>query len=218
MRTRVKVCCMASVAEARAATRLGADALGLVGPMPSGPGTIDDALAGEIAASVPPPVATVLLTSETTAKAITQHVRRVQPTAVQVVAHIAPAEAARLARTLRPSTKVIQVIHVEGDDALRLIPTYAAHADAFLLDSGKPSASVPELGGTGRVHDWDVSAAFVGKSPLPVFLAGGLTSENAAEAIRAVRPYGLDLCSGVRTNGSLDEVKLEAFMSAVANA
>ena len=77
---------------------------------------------------------------------------------------------------------------------------------------------MPELGGTGRCHDWEISAAFVKESPLPVFLAGGLSPHNVKDAILQVRPFGLDLCSGVRTNGHLDADKLDAFMLAVRSA
>jgi phosphoribosylanthranilate isomerase len=217
MRTRVKVCCIASAEEAEMAVAAGADALGLVGAMPSGPGPIPDDRIAEIARLVPPPVATFLLTSEMAAEAISAHIRATGPTAVQVVSHIEPAEAARLA-VLEPRVRRVQVIHVEGSDALDLIPLYAPHVHAFLLDSGRPNATIRELGGTGRVHDWAVSAAFVQASPVPVFLAGGLTPDNAGEAIRRVRPYGLDLCSGVRTEGRLDPAKLESFMRSVRSA
>ena len=115
-------------------------------------------------------------------------------------------------------TRRVQVIHVEGPDALEMIPVYAPYVHAFLLDSGRPKAAVPELGGTGRAHDWDVSAAFVRASPRPVFLAGGLNADNVGKAIRAVRPFGVDLCSGVRTNGCLDAAKLAGFMAAVRAA
>lgn len=208
---------MASVAEARTAIALGADALGLVGPMPTGPGVIDDAGAAEITAATPPPVASFLLTAETTAEGIAAHAERVGPTALQLVRHLDPAEHARLDAVLpRRRVKRAQAIHVEGPEALDLIAPYAPHVDLFLLDSGRPSAL--ELGGTGRVHDWSVSAEFVRRSPVPVFLAGGLTPENAGEAIRSVRPYGLDLCTGVRMAGRLDAGKLAAFMRAVSAA
>jgi phosphoribosylanthranilate isomerase len=217
MRTRIKICCIASVAEADLAVRLGADALGLVGAMPSGPGVIDDAMIAAVAAAVPPPVASVLLTAEVRAAAIADHVARTGPTAVQVVSHIDQADAAELARLI-PTVRRIQVIHVEDARALDLIPGYAPHVHAFLLDSGRPGAAVPLLGGTGLTHDWSISAAFVKASPRPVFLAGGLTSANAGDAIRQVRPYGLDLCSGVRTEGRLDADKLAAFMAVVRAA
>jgi phosphoribosylanthranilate isomerase len=217
MRTRIKVCCIASIEEARIAIRAGADALGLVGAMPSGPGPIDDGLIAEIAAATPPPISTFLLTSETTAETISSHVRRTAPTTVQIVSHIDPAEAERLAE-LSPQTRRVQVIHVEGPEALDMIDAYAPHVHAFLLDSGRPNAATPELGGTGRRHDWEISAAFVRASPLPVLLAGGLSAANVADAVRSVRPFGLDLCSGVRTGGRLDESKLRDFVLAVQQA
>jgi phosphoribosylanthranilate isomerase len=217
MRTRVKICCIASPQEATMAIDAGADALGLVARMPSGPGTITDEMIARITALAPPPVSTFLLTSETTADAISTHVRATDPTTVQIVCHIDPVDSARLAQ-LEPHVRRVQVIHVEGPDALDLIPLYAPHVHAFLLDSGRPNAPVAELGGTGRQHDWSISARFVAASPIPVFLAGGLTPANAGDAIRQVRPYGLDLCSGVRTDGTLDPAKLRAFMQAVAQA
>jgi phosphoribosylanthranilate isomerase len=213
-RTRVKVCCIASKAEADLAVFAGADAVGLVGAMPSGPGPIPDDDIAAIAAATPPPVATFLLTSETLAKHISAHVKATRPTCVQIVAHIALEEARALAE-LEPRISRLQVIHVEDDDALDLIDVYSPFVDAFLLDSGRPSAPVAELGGTGRVHDWKISAEFVRRSRRPVFLAGGLTPANVGEAIATVRPYGLDLCSGLRTNGALDRQKLFAFMDAV---
>jgi phosphoribosylanthranilate isomerase len=217
MRTRVKVCCIASPQEAEAAVMAGADALGLVARMPSGPGPIPDAQIAAVTAIVPPPVATFLLTSERTADAISAHIRATNPSTVQIVSHIDPAESARLAE-LQPHVRRVQVIHVEGSEALQMIPVYSPHVHAFLLDSGRPNAAVAELGGTGRAHDWEVSAAFVRASDRPVFLAGGLSATNVADAIRRVRPYGLDLCSGVRTNGELDTAKLTAFMLAVERA
>lgn len=214
MRTRIKICCIASIDEAQLAIAAGADALGLVAAMPSGPGPIPDARIAQIAAWTPPPVATFLLTSETTAQAIAEHVRATQPSTVQIVSHIDPGEVAQLARLL-PHVRRVQVIHVEGPEALALIPAYAPHVHAFLLDSGRPGAAVPELGGTGRTHDWSVSARFVRASPRPVFLAGGLDDTNVADALRQVRPYGIDLCSRVRTDGKLDVLKLALLMAAV---
>lgn len=212
MRTRVKICCIASQAEARAAVAAGADALGLVGAMPSGPGPISDEVAAEIAAAAPPPVSAWLLSSEPDGEAVAAHARRVGVATVQVVRHLDPGEHARIRRQA-PGLKIVQVIHVENEGALELARAYADTADALLLDSGRPSAD--ELGGTGRAHDWDLSRRIVEAVDRPVFLAGGLTAENAADAITRVRPFGLDLCSGVRTGGALDAAKLAAFMAAV---
>ena len=217
MRTRIKICCIASVAEAKLAVAHGADALGLVAAMPSGVGSIADDTIAEVANAVPPPVASFLLTAETRAEAIANHVRRTGPTAVQIVNHIDPTDSAELVRLL-PITRRVQVIHIEDEGALDLIDVYAPHVHAFLLDSGRPGLIVPELGGTGRVHDWNISAEFVRRSPRPVFLAGGLNSGNVGEAIRIVRPYGVDLCSALRIFGALNAAKLDAFVRAVAKA
>lgn len=211
-RTRVKICCIASPEEARLAAMGGADLLGLVGPMPTGPGVVSHAEARIVAESAPAWAVPILLTAGETAEALEADAVATGVRAVQIVRHVEPGELTRLAKAA-PWLRRVQVIHVEGPEALALIPAYAPHADAFLLDSGRPSAM--ELGGTGRVHDWNVSAEFVQRSPLPVFLAGGLNSGNVAEAIRRVRPFGLDLCTGVRTNGALDAGKLRTFMEAV---
>jgi phosphoribosylanthranilate isomerase len=217
MRTRLKVCCMMAIEEAREAVAQGADAVGLVGAMPSGPGPIDDALAAEIARAVPPPVATFLLTSFYTGEEIAGHVRKVGATCVQIVRHIEPREYAALRRLLH-GVKIVQVIHVEDCSALGVAQDYAKLADALLLDSGRPKAMLEELGGTGRAHDWDVSARIVVGVGVPVFLAGGLNAGNVAEAVRQVRPYGVDLCSGVRTDGKLDAGKLRAFVAALGDS
>lgn len=217
MRTRVKVCCIRTHEEAQLAVELGADAIGFVAQRPPSPRTISDVEIAAITPLVPPPVATFLLSSERTAQAISAQVRITRPGVVQMLHPLDPAESARLAQ-LEPDIRRVQVIHVEGPAALQLIPVYTPHVHAFLLDSGKPNAATPTYGGTGRKHDWDVSAQFVRASPLPVFLAGGLSSGNAAEAIKQVRPYGLDLCTGVRTDGRLDRAKLTQFMLAVRQA
>ncbi len=216
-RTRIKICCIMSREEANLAVHMGADALGLVGPMPSGPGIIDQAR--DIARRVPPPVSTFLLSSETTAEGLARQVRYVGASTLQIVSHIDPSVYQALDQLLpRGQVKRVQVIHVEGGGPLDLIDLYKDYVDAFLLDSGRPAAEVPELGGTGRVHDWTISAEFVTHSPCPVFLAGGLTPDNVQDAITTVKPYGLDLCSGVRTDGRLDDLKLRAFMDNVAMA
>jgi len=217
MRTHVKVCCIASIEEADIAIMAGADALGLLAAMPDGTGLLSDTQIAEIASQIPPRVCTFLLTSQVTAATISAHIRATRPTTVQIVRPIDPLEAAKLAM-LEPLVRRVQVVHVEGPEALHLISAYAPHVDAFLLDSGRPTASIPVLGGTGKTHDWSVSADFVSASPKPVFLAGGINATNVEEAIRRVRPYGLDLCSSVRSSGLLDVVKLTTFMDAVRSA
>lgn len=206
-----------SVAEARLAVSAGASALGLVGPMPSGPGVIDDALIAEIAAVVPPPIATFLLTSETRADAVIDHLRRCGTNTVQLVDRVEAGAHAIIRRAL-PQVKIVQVLHVTDDDIVDEARTLADAVDGFLLDSGNPKLAVKELGGTGRVHDWDLSRRIVEIVDRPVFLAGGLRADNVAEAVARVRPFGLDLCSSVRTQGRLDGEKLAAFFAAVNHA
>ncbi|HEX6508769.1 MAG TPA: phosphoribosylanthranilate isomerase [Chloroflexota bacterium] len=214
MRTRIKICCIASAEEARLAVECGADAIGLVGRMPSGPGPIPDERIASIAMGLSPPIASFLLTSETTSDGIADHVSRTGVSTVQIVSHLDPRESEAVARRL-PTIRRVQVIHVEDRNALDLIDVYAEHVHAFLLDSGRPNAATPKFGGTGHVHDWDISRAFVEASPRPVFLAGGLTPENVERAIRHVSPFGVDLCSGIRKTGRLDRDLLTAFVLAV---
>jgi phosphoribosylanthranilate isomerase len=217
-RVRIKICCIQSEAEARLAIAAGADALGLVGTMPSGPGPIDDELIAAIAARVPPPVATFLLTSETEAEAIIAHARRCRTNTLQLVDRVAD-EVYPLLRLALPGIKLVQVIHVAGEESVAEAVAAAAHADALLLDSGQPHAAIKVLGGTGRVHDWALSRRIVEAAPCPVFLAGGLRADNVGRAIAAVRPFGVDLCTGVRrTDYSLDPAKLTPFVAAVAAA
>lgn len=214
---RVKICCIMSVVEARLAVSAGASALGLVGPMPSGPGVIDDALIAEIAANVPPPIATFLLTSETCADAVVDHLRRCGTNTVQLVDRVEAGAHATIRRAL-PLVKIVQVLHVADAGVVDEARALADAVDAFLLDSGNPNLAVKELGGTGRVHDWNLSRRIVEAVDRPVFLAGGLREDNVTEAIAHVRPFGLDLCSSVRSEGRLDADKLAAFFAAVNHA
>ncbi len=214
-RTRVKICCIASRNEAAMAAAAGADLLGLVGPMPSGPGVIDDRTAREVAEMALPWATPVLLTEFEEPAEIVEHAARIGARTVQIVRHVPSRTLARLA-VAAPGLARIQVIHVEDEGALDLIPGYERHVNAFLLDSGRPAHG--ELGGTGRVHDWEISAEFVHRTARPVFLAGGLTPENVGEAIARVRPVGVDLCGGIRIEGALDRELLTSFLSAIRRA
>lgn len=208
---RIKICCIGSVAEAQLAVRHGASALGLVSAMPSGPGVIGEERIAEIAAAVPPPVDTFLLTSAQEADTIVQQQRRCGAGTLQLCDRIEPAVYATLREAL-PGVKLAQVVHVRGPEAVEEAQIAARHADAVLLDSGNQEATVKELGGTGRVHDWAISRRIREEIDAPFFLAGGLTAENVREAIETVAPFGLDVCSGVRTeDDQLDEAKLSAF-------
>jgi len=214
----IKICCIASVHEAMLAVSAGAGVLGLVSRMPSGPGVIDDATIAAIAAATPPPTETFLLTALTEADAIAAQHAQARTTALQLVDHVPHAQLRRL-RRLCPGTRLVQVVHVTGEASVAEAVAAAQWVDAILLDSGNPAAAVKELGGTGRVHDWRSSRRIRDAvHPLPLFLAGGLSADNVAEAIRTVQPHGLDLCSSVRRDGRLDAERLAAFMAAVRGA
>jgi phosphoribosylanthranilate isomerase len=208
---RIKICCIQSVEEAAMAVRWGASALGLVSEMPSGPGVISEERIAEIARTVPPGVSAFLLTSRTDVPSIIAQQRRAGIDTLQLVDEL-PSGAHEELRISLPGVRLVQVIHVVDDDAVEQAKKVAPHVDAILLDSGNPNLSVKELGGTGRTHNWVISRTIRDAIGKPLFLAGGLNSSNVGEAVRKVAPYGLDICSGVRTDGRLDEGKLRSFI------
>ena len=210
VRPRVKICCISSKQEASDAISAGASALGLVGEMPSGPGVISDEEIFEIAKKVPSPIDTFLLTSETSSSSIFAHHKRTHTNTIQIVDKIENAEY-QIIRDALPNIKLVQVVHVLNETSIDEALEIAEMVDVILLDSGNPNLAVKELGGTGRTHNWDLSRQIVDQCEKPVFLAGGLKPDNVAEAIEAVQPFGLDLCSGVRTDGKLGKRKLEEF-------
>jgi phosphoribosylanthranilate isomerase len=208
---RFKICCISNEEEARLAVDYGASAIGLVARMPSGPGPIPDELIRQIAKTVPPPVATFMLTSETMVSEIIEHHRRTNTNTIQIVDSISSGSYVELKSAL-PSVKIVQVIHVIDDKSVDEALRISEMVDAILLDSGNPKLKIKELGGTGRVHNWKLSRQIRDKSKCPVFLAGGLTPDNVRQAIEEVQPFAVDVCSGVRTDGHLDRKKLELFV------
>lgn len=211
---RIKICCIASLEEARTAIACGASALGLVSSMPSGPGVIAEENIAEIARCIPPPIGTFLLTCATSAEAIIAQQRRCGTNTIQLCDYVGPSVYRDLRREL-PGIALVQVIHVTGPDDVDLARAAAEHVHALLLDSGNMTLAVKELGGTGRVHDWSIRRRIRDSAGVPVFLAGGLRQENVVKAVAAVEPFGLDLCSGVRTNEQLDVAKLGTFFAAL---
>jgi len=211
---KVKICCISSIDEAQMAIDAGASILGLVGKMPSGPGIIEDSLIAEIAEFTPKNIETFLLTSETTTKNIISHYKKVKTTAIQIVDTITDGTYKEIRKEL-PHVKLIQVIHVLNHTSINDSIKISQFVDAILLDSGNPTLQIKTLGGTGKIHNWEISKKIVEKVSIPIFLAGGLNPNNANKAIHKVNPYGLDLCSGVRTNGKLDPFKLKAFFESI---
>jgi phosphoribosylanthranilate isomerase len=212
---RVKICCISSPIEAKMAIEAGAAALGLVAQMPSGPGVISDELIYEIAQTVPPPIATFLLTSETDAQKIIAHQQKVKTNTIQIVDALKSGTYQEIKLAL-PNIKLVQVIHVIDEKSVEEAINVAQWVDALLLDSGNPNLTIKELGGTGKTHNWALSRTIRESIDIPLFLAGGIRAENVREAIETVAPFGLDLCSSVRTEGKLDIAKLERFFEAVS--
>ena len=210
----VKICCISSVGEARTAIAAGASALGLVSAMPSGPGVLPETRIAEIVMAVPPPIETFLLTSRQDAIGIAAQHRRCGTSTIQLVDHVTHHELQQL-RHLLPGVKLVQVIHVTSEQSFDEACAAAPFVDALLLDSGNQALPVKELGGTGRTHDWRLSRRIRAACTAPVFLAGGLNCANVAEAVNSVAPFGIDLCTGVRTQGRLDPVKLHDFFNAL---
>ena len=216
MRIRIKICCISSIKEANTAIELGADAIGLVAKMPSGPGPIDDELIRLIAQSAPPLIGTFLLTSETSADEIIKHHHRTRTNTIQIVDQLSLGTYSQIKEAL-PSVKIVQVIHVIDSNSVDLAIKLSDCVDALLLDSGNPNLQIKELGGTGRVHNWNLSRQIRDNAKCPVILAGGLKPENVRQAIEEVQPYAIDVCSGVRTNGVLDINKLGSFVRNARN-
>jgi len=214
---RVKICCIASEAEAALAVSCGASAIGLVSRMPSGPGPIPDSLIRDIAETVPPGVATFLLTCETTAEPIIAQQRYCRTNTLQLVDAVAEGVYDAL-RDALAGISLVQVIHVRDEDAIREAVEVSGKVDAILLDSGQPTLTIKQLGGTGRTHDWEISRRLRDAVDVPVFLAGGLNPDNVGRAIAQVAPFGVDVCSGLRTDGQLDETKLVRFMTVVRDS
>ncbi len=192
----------------------GASALGLVSEMPSGPGPIPETLIAEIAAVIPPGVASFLLTCRQDPAAIIEQQRRLRVNTIQICDRL-PAGGHRELRDALPGVSLVQVVHVTGPEAVAEAIAVAPHVDAVLLDSGNQSLAIKELGGTGRTHDWSLSRKIREAIDVPLFLAGGLKPHNVAAAIQEVQPFGVDVCSGLRPTGALDRHKLAEFFTQI---
>lgn len=212
---RVKICCIMSVEKSWLAIRYGASALGLVSEMPSGPGPIPESLIDEISRTLPPSVSSFLLTSKQNPSDIIAQQRRCGTNVIQLCDRLKPTDYQEL-REAMPGIGLVQAVHVTGEEAVDEACAVAPSVNGILLDSGNQALRVKELGGTGRRHDWSISRRIKDKVGIPVFLAGGLNSENVVEGLKRVQPFGVDVCSGVRTKNRLDESKLLTFFKAVS--
>jgi phosphoribosylanthranilate isomerase len=214
MKVKVKICCISSIEEAKLAIAHGAAAIGLVGRMPSGPGIITDELIQSIAKTVIPPIDSFLLTCETTAEKVIEHHKKVNTTTIQIVDALTDRQYLKIREAI-PHVKLVQVIHVLDENSIQEAIEISEFVDAILLDSGNPNLSTKVLGGTGKTHNWDISKKIRENISIPTYLAGGINKDNVRKAIEHVEPFGIDLCSSVRTNGQLDERKLEELFKAL---
>jgi phosphoribosylanthranilate isomerase len=196
------------------AVRYGASAVGLVSAVPGGPWVLAEERIADIASRLPPGVASFLVTTRQEVAAIIAQQRRCHANTVQLGDRLTDGTYQEL-RTALPGVHIVQVIHVTGEEALQEAQMVAPQVDALVLDSGSRDLRHKQLGGTGQTHDWHISSRICRAVEVPVFLAGGLNPLNVADAIRLVRPYGVDLCTGVRTDGRLDEEKMRAFFAAI---
>ena len=207
----VKVCCITSLEEAELALSRGANLLGLVSEMPSGPGVITTSNIAAIVFRLPENIRTVLLTSKVMAQSIVEQHKQVKTWGIQLVDKLAQNELSILKKKL-PETCLIGVVHVRDASSISEALGYADTVDMLILDSGNPEAEKRTLGGTGQTHDWEISREICRRSSIPVLLAGGLTPGNISNAVNSVSPAGVDVCSGVRNKGLLDGSLLRQFM------
>lgn len=207
--TRVKICGIKNERELELAVKCGADAVGFITEVPvATPRKLRMHDTARLIRKVPLFVTPVVVIMPEDAEQAVRLVKGTGACAVQVHCEVPGDVLAALNST---GVKVIQTVHVEPGSALKDVMhriEAIENADAVLLDSsggGKP-------GGTGQVHNWDISAAVVKSGRLPVILAGGLNPGNVEDAVRAVKPYAIDAASGVETDGAKDAVKVSEFI------
>ncbi len=215
----LKLCALQTPTEALAAHAAGASAFGLLcGLTHRAEDQVTPDQARAIVAALPSAAETVLVTHLTAPAPIADLARAIGVRAVQAHGDLPP-EGLRALRALLPGLRLIKAVHVDAPApaVLARARPYLPHADAILLDS----RTADRLGGTGRTHDWAVSRAVAAAlHPVPVILAGGLTPDNVAAAIAAVRPAGVDVNSGVEdpATGAKDPDRMRRFVAAARSA
>ncbi|PYJ48148.1 MAG: phosphoribosylanthranilate isomerase [Verrucomicrobia bacterium] len=214
---RIKICGITSVAEASLAERYGADAIGLlVGRRHRACDFVKRDVARKICQSVVPFITPVLVTHLEDPNQILRLVDAVPCPVLQLHSDLLPSVLATLRERLRPK-KVIGKVSIQGRDALDRAREIESSVDAIVLDSVDPMTD--RVGGTGKTHDWSLSAKIVANCKVPVVLAGGLTPQNVMEAIHIVRPFAVDVNSGVeKPDGRKSKERIFRFIAAVRSA
>lgn len=209
---RAKICGINTWENAKIALDCGADALGfLVGITHLAEDKISVEDAKKIIEKLPPFVSSVAVTHLQDTSKIIEMCKYLKVTTLQIHDYISPEEVLICKKNL-PSVKIIKAVHVIDDDkdkTIRIARSFENVADALLLDS----RTVERLGGTGITHDWNISREIVTQMSLPVMLAGGLTDKNVYDAVRKVKPYAVDVNSGVEINGNKDIDKVRGFIN-----
>jgi phosphoribosylanthranilate isomerase len=213
---RVKICGITSPEEATLAERAGAHAIGLlVGRVHAAADFVGPELAREICRALSPFVTPVLVTHLEDPEAIVNLAELVPCPVLQLHSDLGPATLREL-RARLAARKLIGKVSVEGDDAVARASEIEPFVDAILLDTR--DRATDRVGGTGMVHDWSISARIAAGSRAPIILAGGLTPDNVAQAVRAVKPWGVDVNSGVETaDGRKDGGRIRRFVAAATD-
>jgi phosphoribosylanthranilate isomerase len=194
--TRAKICGITRESDLEAVVAAGADAVGLTAAVTvDTPREVSLTRAAALAAAVPPFVTSVLVTMPDTVDRAVELVDRVEPDAVQLHGNLGPDDIVAVRE--RAAAKVVAA--VDATDST--VEAYADAADALLVDSADEQGG----GGTGETHDWERTAELVADLRTPVILAGGLTPDNVAEAVETVRPFAVDVASGVEAEGGVKD-------------
>jgi len=232
MRTRTKICGNRNPEDLDYAIACGADAVGFITDVPvKSPRKIDSETAKDLIKRVPVFVDSVIVIMPEDLDSAVALIRKTRPTVVQIHNDLPDAELAKLASTVDP-VKLIKTIAIPdgagpeiADRVISRIHKLTGIADAILLDTSTSTTSRTgntstgaRSGGTGKVHDWRISAEIVRRSRLPIILAGGLTPDNVSDAIRKVCPYAVDTASGVETDKRRDCDKVKRFIGKCAKA
>ena len=209
---RSKICGINSLEDVNVVLKSGAHALGfLVGITHLAEDKVSNEEAKTLIEGLPPYVSSVAVTHLTNVNEIIELVKYLGVTTVQIHDYIPP-EAVKVVRDMLQCVKIIKAVHVVDEDALAVAKSFVPYVDAILLDS----RTNERLGGTGMTHNWNISAKIVQAVKKPVILAGGLTSDNVYEAVIKVKPFGVDVNSGVETKYKKDFLKVSKFISNAA--
>ena len=192
----------------------GCDALGFImGVTHRSSDVVTPAEAAKLIRRLPPFIEPVAVTHLQETEDLIRLVKDSRCTTLQIQDTIEPSEI-DVIRDALPYAKIVKAVHVTGESAIAMGKRYEPYADALILDT----RTGDQIGGTGIPHDWNISATIVATSAIPVILAGGLTPENVREAIRKVRPYGVDVHTGVKKDGVRNPDRTLAFAREARNA